>query len=114
MVLNRGEKVHVVTRRLFEGDLRRHFVGEVQEASDHAARLEGYVFVFDAAAQDYIRRTDRRVRIVSLCDSGLIIIVMPGEVQLEDLEYRLTKENLLVITDGKSYALGINEFSANR
>ena len=30
MVLQSGEKVHIVTRRMFDGDLRRHFAGEVK------------------------------------------------------------------------------------
>ena len=32
MVVEPGEKLFIVTRRLFEGDLRRHFVGEVKAA----------------------------------------------------------------------------------
>ena len=31
MVLGIGEEVLIIARRLFEKDLRRHFVGEVQE-----------------------------------------------------------------------------------
>ncbi len=34
MVLAQGEKVHVILRRNFEGDLRRHFVGEIIAASE--------------------------------------------------------------------------------
>ena len=36
MVLGIGEEVLIIARRLFEKDLRRHFVGEVQEVSDMA------------------------------------------------------------------------------
>ena len=41
MVIDKGEKIHIVTRRNFEGDLRRHFVGEVVEVQDAAVRIEG-------------------------------------------------------------------------
>jgi len=34
MVLTAGDKVHVVLRRGFESDIRRHFVGEVTHTSD--------------------------------------------------------------------------------
>ena len=40
-----GEKVYVITRRTFEGDLRRQFVGEVQAVTDFAMRVQGYAFV---------------------------------------------------------------------
>ena len=35
-----GDKLHLITRRLFEGDVRRHFVGTVVDARS-AAPLEG-------------------------------------------------------------------------
>lgn len=47
MVIGKGEKVFIVTRRLFDGDLRRHFAGEVQEATDTVIRVRGFVFVYD-------------------------------------------------------------------
>jgi len=114
MVLQQGEKVHVITRRLFEGDIRRHFVGEVQDASDSAARLCGYVFVFDVGRSQFIKRPERRVRIIGLADSGSIINVIPAEVDLNAVFYQISEENHTVFTDGKSFSLDINEFSAIR
>lgn len=34
MILEPGEKVHVIVGRNFEADLRRHFVGEVVAAAE--------------------------------------------------------------------------------
>jgi hypothetical protein len=56
MVLTEGEKVHVITRRLFDNDLRRHFVGEVKAVSDVAVRLEGYAFVLNIPATTDTKR----------------------------------------------------------
>lgn len=39
MIIERGEKVHIITRRLFESDLRRHFVGEVLDSEGSVARI---------------------------------------------------------------------------
>jgi len=114
MVLKEGEKVHIITRRLFENDLRRHFVGEVQAVSEVAVRLEGYVFVFDAGDVRYVKRPERRVRIFGLADSGSIINVLPAHVDLDALSYQTSAENHMVFTDGKSFSLDINEFSAIR
>ena len=47
MLLNKGEKLHVIVRRNFENDLRRRFVGEVQKSTDLTALLEGYAFAFN-------------------------------------------------------------------
>jgi hypothetical protein len=114
MLLKSGDKVHIITRRLFESDLRRHFVGEIKEATDVAVRLEGYVFVHEAHLNQYARRPERRVRVFGLADNGLIINVISSSVRLEDLSYQMSPQDRMIITDGKSFSLDINEFSATR
>jgi len=116
MVLVVGEKIHVVTHRSFEGDVQRHFAGEVEVATESVVRLWGYTFVFefDAMMYRFVRRPDTRVKIVSLVDSGNIINVIPPEIKLEELEYRTSAEKHLVITDGRAFSLDINEFGGTR
>jgi hypothetical protein len=114
MLLKPGEKVHIISRRLFEGDLRRHFVGEVREATDGAVRLEGYAFVHEADSNQYAMRPELRIRVFGLTDSGLIINVIASSVRLEDLSYQVSPEGRMIVTDGKSFSLDINEFSAVR
>ena len=114
MVLEQGNKVHIMVRRQFEKDLRRHFVGEVLEVTGLLARVEGYAFVLETPSNQYVRRPDKRVRIIGLADSGNIIIVLPPEANLEQVKYVRSKDNHLTVTDGKSFALDINEFGANQ
>lgn len=114
MVLKQGEKVHVVTRRRFEGDLRRHFVGEVQAATESTARIDGYVFIFDAFSNKFVKGSERGVRIFGLVDSGNIISIIPQSVNVEKVSYQIHLDNRLVLTDGESFQLDINEFSAYR
>jgi hypothetical protein len=111
VLLMPGERIHVITRRLFEGDLRRHFVGEIVAANNRAVRVKGYAFIFYPARNEYVRRPELRERIIALADAGEIINVIPGNVSLEELTYRPSEENRLVVTDGKSFRLDINEFS---
>ena len=70
MVVEPGEKLFIVTRRLFEGDLRRHFVGEVKAATESTVRLEGYTFVFDAGIGKFVRGN------VGVGFSALAIVVL--------------------------------------
>lgn len=114
VLLKQGEKIHVITRRRFEGDLRRHFVGEVQAATDTAVRVEGYAFVFQTGNNQYVKRPEKRVRIFGLADSGNIINVIPETVDIRSVSYRLSPDNRLVVTDGKSFSLDIHEFSSWR
>ncbi len=111
-ILFPGEKLHVMTRRQFETDLRRHFAGMVTSVSDHLVRAEGYVYVFNPAACEYRKRADLRTRIISLTDAGNIIYVLPPETAVDELEYRII-DGRLTVTDGTHVFLDINEFGIN-
>lgn len=112
MTLNTGEKVFIIARRLFEKDLRRHFVGEVLESTDSAARVRGYAFIFDANSGDFVRRDEIRTRIFSLTDAGYIINLLPGEAVIEEISYQTTNNNQRILTDGKTFQMNVSEFSA--
>ena len=110
MVLDQGEKIHIIMRRNFESDLRRHFIGEVVIANDTLARVEGYTFVLDFSSGRYIRRPERRLRIIGLTDSGNIINVLPSNANIEEAQYTQSQDSKLVVSDGKTFSLDINEF----
>jgi hypothetical protein len=108
-VLAVGEKIHIISRRFFQDDPRRHFVGEVEAVSDGLARVRGYAFIFNSGRSEYEKRPDERVRVISLSDAGNLINVMPQDVSIEALRYEFTRGRLAV-TDGAGYSLDINEF----
>jgi len=108
-VLTVGEKVHVITRRLFAEDLRRHFVGKIVAVTNHLIRVEGYAFVFHAGLNEYRKRPDMRTRIFSLTDAENIVNVIPEGVEIESLQYEFVNQRL-VVTDQAGFSLDINEF----
>jgi hypothetical protein len=112
-VVQSGDKLHIITRRLFEGDLRRHFVGEVVGASDDLVELRGYTFVFNPGTNEYQKRPELRKRILSLADSGHIVNRIPRDASIDSLEYR-TVDHRLVVTDKKGFSLDIHEFGPSR
>jgi hypothetical protein len=113
-ILEVGEKLHIITRRTFENDLRRHFVGEVKACNDLVARVEGYAFIFDNIKNEYVKREEIRIRIVGLADPGIIIKVIPPSVRIEEVHYAKSMTNHLIATDGKAFNLDINEFGVMR
>lgn len=113
-VVKTGDKLHVITRRGFDGDIRRHFVGEVLEFEDGMARVRGYTFLYDQFRNEFVRRPELRTRILGLGDSGHVINVLPDEVEIERLRYTHSEERRLIVTDGRSFTLDINEFSVSR
>lgn len=112
-VVEAGDKLHIMARRLFEEDLRRHFVGEVLAAEGALAKLRGYTFIFDGGTNEYRRLPGLRTRIFSLGESGYVVNQIPGEVDVAAISYE-SSEGSLVITDGGSFSLPINEFGPAR
>ncbi len=108
-----GDKLHIITRRRFDTDVRRHFAGEITAIDGGLYRLEGYAFVFSQGANEYRKRPDLRTRIFSVGEDGFIVIVIPREVVIAELSYQ-TVNNRLVVTDGRDFLLDINEFGESR
>jgi len=113
MILEIGEKVHVIERRYFMEDLRRHFTGEVIKCKEQTIRLKGYVWVFDKVQGQFIMKPEKRERIVCFGER-LVINVIPREVNLDEVRYVNLPKKGLVVTDGKDFSLEINEFTAMR
>lgn len=107
-----GDKLHVITRRLFENDVPRHFVGEVVGNTGELCELKGYAMVFDPDRGEWIRRPELRHRILSLAEAGHIVNRVPRSVEIDDLLYERIDGELLV-TDGKDFELNIDEFGAS-
>ena len=114
MILKVGEKVHIMIRRAFVGDLRRHFVGEIKEVAENAIRVKGYTFILDEASGEYYRKPEVHTRIFSFLDGRTMISVIDPLTVIEKVAYRLSEENNLVATDGEHFQLDINEFGIRR
>lgn len=109
-LLRPGEKIHVMHRRRFEKDVRRHFVGEVESYGDGIARASGYVFVIDDFSKHlFVKRPDRRTKMVPISSGDVIVNVIPESVDLERVAYEL-KERSLLVTDGSSWSMDVKEF----
>lgn len=108
-VVEVGEAVHVVTRRVFPDDVRRHFAGRVTAVSENLFRAEGWVFVFNRGTNEFIRRSELRTRVFAPVDAGNIVNVLPSGVNPANLRYEFSDAGL-TITDGIDFVVDINEF----
>jgi hypothetical protein len=109
MLLKIGEKIHLIHRRRFDRDVRRHFVGSVEDYELGLARLHGYTFVTDDLNKhEFVRRPDLRTKIAALASGEFIVNVLPPEVDLEKVRYE-QRERRLIVTDGQ-WEMDIKEF----
>ena len=114
MLFEVGEKVHVVERRLFDTDVRRHFCGVIDAVDTGAIRVTGYVFVYDPGTSGYVRSASQRTRTVPTAASGFVINLVPSETKTEDVRYEVDGNGHLTVTDGDGFSLDINEFGRSR
>lgn len=113
MILESGEKVHIVERRFFHEDIQRHFAGQVVNCTEQAVRLKGYTWIFDAMTGEFVRKPELRERIIPL-GARLTINVIHPEAKLDRVKYVTDPRKGLVVTDGESFALDITEFTPSR
>ncbi len=108
MILKKGEKIHVIHRRYFEKEARRHFVGTVEYYEAGVARVSGYVYTVDRAKYVFIRRPEKRIRIISLMSGDALVNVLPASVEVEKVVYKLEGKAVRV-TDGSGWYLDLSE-----
>lgn len=106
MVLEKDDIVHVVIRRTFEGDLRRHFIGEIIDCSGAIAKLRGNTILFDRGKNQFIKKPEIRTTIMNLAESGYIVNFIPKNVLLDSLQYAFSKDHKLFLTDWQILSLG--------
>ena len=107
-----GNKLHIITRRRFEEDVRRHFVGEVIGIAGELLRIRGFAFVFSPGVNQYRKLPELRTRLFSVGQDGFIVNVLPPEVSIEALDYRIVQKRL-VVTDDAGFVLDVNEFGVS-
>ena len=111
MLIEIGEKLHVVYRAKYENSTRLHYVGEVIQIEGEVCRLEGYAFVFDIKQDSFLRKANKRTAFIHLGDSGYIVNLIPKATELEKIKYQYISSVGLLATDGAAFKLDISEFS---
>jgi hypothetical protein len=113
MILEPGEKLHIVERRFFSDDVQRHVVGEVLACTEQVVRLQGYIWVFDVTDGRFIRKPEKRERIIPL-HGRLTINVIPRDVDPSMVKYVADPQRGLQVTAGQGFCLDISEFGVKR
>lgn len=109
-LLNSGEKIHVMHRRNFDKDVRRHFVGQVETYENGVARASGYVFVVDDLNKHlFVKRPERRTKLIPVGTGEVIVNVIPKSVDLERVAYEVGDRSLRV-SDGDGWSMDVKEF----
>ena len=99
-LLKIGEKIHVIHRQLFEGDAKRHFVGEIEAREGMLARVKGYLVAMDPKTNQFMKRDALRTRLIALDCAGVIINVIPDQVKIAKIQYTHRASKDVLVSDG--------------
>ena len=90
-MLEQGDKILIVHRRLFEKDTPRFFVGEVQAYEDGLAKVKGYTFVKDLFSGSMKKKPDLRTKVMSIVSGTFIVYQLPVTVLLDSVSVLLNQ-----------------------
>ena len=108
-MLEQGEKLLIVHRRLFEKDTTRFFVGEVQAYEQGIAKVKGYTFVKDLFSGNMKKKPDLRTKIMSLVSGTFIVYQLPVTVLLDSVDFHLDQDGGLVLADEGGFSMDVSE-----
>ncbi len=109
-VVEHGDPVLIITRRLFSSDARRHFAGHVERYDGTALRVAGYVYVQSPDGKHFIKRKGQRTRVFAL-DNHIMLYVLPSDTEVGAIHYDRTDEHGLIATDGKHFRIELDDFA---
>ncbi len=105
-----GDRLLAVHRRLFEHDDNRLFVGEVESAEAGVIRVTGYSFVRDTLTGTVRRKSDARTKLLSLTSGTLIVYVLPPALQLDQVQIE-SEEAEMWLSDGNGFQMNLSEWT---
>lgn len=109
-LLEPGDRLLVVHRRLFERDDSRFFLGEVEAGEAGIVRVSGYSFIRDAIAGSVCRKREPRTKLLSIASGTLLVYVLPRNLDLEQTELHW-KDAEIQLTDGNNFSMDLSEWS---
>lgn len=109
MILTQNEKIFVIHRKIFEGDITRYFVGTVDGYQDGIARVSGHTWIKDDHSGDCIKKNDNRTEILSITSGNLIVYELPHDVEIEKISFITEKNGSTSLTDKGDFKLDITE-----
>lgn len=106
-MLNQGEKLLIVHRRLFEKDTPRFFVGEVLIYEAGIVKVKGYTFVKDMFSGNMQKKSDLRTKVMSIVSGTLIVYQLPVTALLDSMRFSLDQDGGLVLTDEGGFSMDV-------
>lgn len=111
MLLNCGDKVLAVHRRLFEGDQSRYYLGEIVAYENGIAKVEGYSWTMEKMHCRIMRKSGLSTKLLALASGTLIVYQLPDGVDPATVEFS-TQGSQILLVHGEDTILDLTEAAA--
>lgn len=109
MILDRGDKLLSIHRRLYDLDPPRYFLGTVLDYFDGIAKVDGNSWAMDPFSGRIIAREGSRIKLISIASGTMILYVLPADSDLDKANFQTAPRGKIVLTDGKALHLDLTE-----
>ncbi len=109
MILNQGDRVLVIHRRLFENDHSRFFIGTVDDYEGGIARVTGFTFARDIVDGSFCRKSEPRTKLFSLSSGTLLAYYISSDFVMENAQLE-TRNQGLWLKDGAGFEMDVSEW----
>jgi hypothetical protein len=100
MLIDPGEKIHYMRRRLFKEAPKRHVIGEVIAGEYGVLRVRSVMFIGSPSTGQFERMGDVEERLISTLDSLSLITVLPRDFEVAQTRIQI-EQGRVVATDGR-------------
>lgn len=108
MILENGDLVLVSHRRMFDGDQSRYFLGRTVACEGALLKAEGFSFVRDLSSGHIVKKTEKRLKLLSLDSPAHIVYQLPDDVHLGMVEIA-SQNGEAFLMDGTRRLLNLSE-----
>ena len=108
-ILDKGDKVLVVYRRMYASDMPHYFVGTVEDFAEGLAAVSGYSWEKEQFAGQMNMIEGIRTKIVPIASGTVLAYLLPREVEIERLVFETLGRDKLWLTDRARFRMNIAE-----
>jgi len=110
MLLDQGEKVHVMHHSFSDKPSGRTLIGTVELCEAGVVRIRGHIYTVDPTLGFPTRQPEAVTRFISLVNGDHVVTPLPATTVLENIIYRQDTQGLW-LTDGTQWGVHLSTLS---
>jgi len=101
MILDNNDVVLLSNRRMFQHDEARYFLGRIVASEGELLKVEGFSFVRDQNTGHVVRKTEKRIKVLSLASAGYIVYQLASEIDIDEAEIESRNGDAVLMAGGR-------------